>query len=140
MGTYDFIRTHYPIYGRKVGVLVAKGEVDLGVCICGTGIGINNGAQKVKGVRAACVTDVQTAVAAEEHLNANVIGCGGRVVGIGTIEYILDAFLKAKYQPTPERDALIKKIDEMIPDNDCIENDHIFDLYNKRWAEGYYHD
>ncbi len=129
VGTHDFIRTHYPIYGRKVGVLVAKGDVDLGVCICGTGIGINNSAQKIKGVRAACVTDVQTAVAAKEQLNANVIGCGG-----------LDAFLKAKYQPTPERDALIQKIDNMIPDNDAIENDHIFDEYNKKWAEGYYHD
>ena len=86
------------------------------------------------------MTDVQTAVAAKEQLNANVIGCGGRVVGVGTIEYILDAFLKAKYQPTPERDALIKKIDNMIPDNDAIENDHIFDEYNKKWAEGYYHD
>ena len=136
VGTYDFIRTHYPIYGRKVGKLVATGEAD----ICGTGIGINNSAQKIKGVRAACVTDVQTAVAAKEQLNANVIGCGGRVVGIGTIEYILDAFLKAEYQPTPERDALIAKIDNMIPDNDAIENDHLFDEYNKKWAEGYYHD
>ena len=117
-----------------------KVKADLGVCICGTGIGINNSAQKIKGVRAACVTDVQTAVAAKEQLNANVIGCGGRVVGVGTIEYILDAFLKAKYQPTPERDALIQKIDNMIPDNDAIENDHIFDEYNKKWAEGYYHD
>ena len=131
VGTYDFIRTHYPIYGRKVGKLVATGEADLGVCICGTGIGINN---------SACVTDVQTAVAAKEQLNANVIGCGGRVVGIGTIEYILEAFLKAQYQPTPERDALIQKIDNMIPDNDAIENDHLFDEYNKKWAEGYYHD
>lgn len=139
VGTYDFIRTHYPIYGRKVGKLVATGEADLGVCICGTGIGINNSAQKIKGVRAAS-TDVQTAVAAKEQLNANVIGCGGRVVGIGTIEYILEAFLKAEYQPTPERDALIAKIDNMIPDNDAIENDHLFDEYNKKWAEGYYHD
>lgn len=140
VGTYDFIRTHYPIYGRKVGKMVATGEADLGVCICGTGIGINNGAQKVKGVRAACVTDVQTAVAAKENLNANVIGCGGRVIGIGSIEFMLEAFLKAEYQPTPEKDALIKRIDEMIPDNDCIANDHLFDEYLQKWDEGFYHD
>ena len=140
VGTYDFIRTHYPIYGRKVGKLVATGEVDLGVCICGTGIGINNAAQKVKGVRAACVTDVQTAVAAKENLNANVIGCGGRVVGIGSIEYILEALLKAEYKPTPEKEALIAKIDNMVPDNDCIENDQLFDEYLKKWDEGFYHD
>lgn len=140
VGTYDFIRTHYPIYGRKVGKLVVTGEVDLGVCICGTGIGINNAAQKVKGVRAACVTDVQTAVAAKENLNANVIGCGGRVVGIGSVEYILEAFLKAEYKPTPEKEALIAKIDNMVQDNDCIENDQLFDEYLKKWDEGFYHD
>jgi galactose-6-phosphate isomerase len=136
----DFIRTHYPIYGRKVGKLVATGEADLGVCICGTGIGINNAAQKVKGVRAACVADVQTAVAAKENLNANVIGCGGRVIGIGSIEYILEAFLKAEYKPTPEKEALIAKIDGLIGENDCIENDHLFDEYLQKWDEGYYHD
>lgn len=140
VGTYDFVRTHYPIFGRLVGKAVATGQAEVGVCICGTGIGINNSAQKVKGVRAACVTDVQTAVAAKENLNANVIGCGGRVVGIGTIEYILEAFLKAQYKPTPEKDALIAKIDGLIGDNDAIENDHLFDEYNKKWAEGYYHD
>ena len=140
VGTYDFIRTHYPIYGRKVGKLVATGEADLGVCICGTGIGINNAAQKVKGVRAACVADVQTAVAAKENLNANVIGCGGRVIGIGSIEYILEAFLKAEYKPTSEKDALIAKIDGLIGENDCIENDHLFDEYLQKWDEGYYHD
>lgn len=140
VGTYDFIRTHYPIYGRKVGKLVATGAVDLGVCICGTGIGINNAAQKVKGVRAACVADVQTAVAAKENLNANVIGCGGRVIGIGSIEYILAAFLQAEYKPTPEKDALIQKIDDLVPDNDCISNDALFDEYLQKWEEGYYHD
>ena len=140
VGTYDFVRTHYPIYGRKVGKAVATGQADLGVCICGTGIGINSAAQKVRGVRGACVADVETAIAARENLNANVIGCGGRVVGIGTIEDILEAFLNAEYKPTPEKDALIAKIDGMIGENDCIENDGIFDEYLKKWDEGFYHD
>ena len=86
------------------------------------------------------MADVQTAVAAKENLNANVIGCGGRVLGVGTIEYILEAFLKAEYKPTPEKEALIAKIDNMVPDNDCIENDQLFDEFEKKWAEGYYHD
>lgn len=140
VGTHDFIRTHYPIFGRKVAKAVATGEADLGVCICGTGIGINNSAVKVKGIRAACVSNVQAAVAAKENLNVNVIGCGGRVIGIGTIEFMLEAFLKAQYKPTPEKDALIAKIDAMIEDNDCIENDALFDEFEQKWAEGYYHD
>ncbi|WP_196593458.1 galactose-6-phosphate isomerase subunit LacB [Pectinatus sottacetonis] len=140
VGTHDFLRTHYPIFGRKVGKLVAENEVDLGICICGTGVGINTAAQKVKGVRGALVCDVQTAIAAKEDFNANVVGTGGRVVGVGTIEYILDAFLKAEYKPTPERNALIQKINNMIPANDCIENDNIFDEYLKKWQNGFYHD
>lgn len=120
--------------------MVTQHEVDMGICICGTGVGINVSAQKVKGIRGALVGDVQTAIAAKENLNANVIGMGGRVVGVGTIEYILNAFLKAKYKPTPEKEALIKKIDNMIDNNDCIDNDRIFDEYLKKWQEGFYHD
>lgn len=140
VGTYDFVRTHYPIYGRKVGALVSQGDVDLGVCICGTGVGINSAAQKIKGVRGALVCDVQTAVAARENLNANVIGVGGRVVGVGTIEYILESFIAAQYKPTPDKEALIKKIDDMIDENDTLENDAIFAEYLQKWDQGYYHD
>lgn len=139
-GTYDFVRTHYPIYGRKVGVAVAKGEADMGVCICGTGVGINMAAEKIEGVRGALVRDVQTAVYAKEQLNANVIGMGGRVVGQGTIEYILDAFIDAQYKLTSENQALIQKIDGLIGKNDTIENDTIFDEFKKKWEEGFYHD
>ncbi|WP_100487245.1 galactose-6-phosphate isomerase subunit LacB [Sporolactobacillus pectinivorans] len=139
-GTYDKVRTHYPIYGRKVGAAVASGAADLGVTICGTGVGITNSVNKVKGVRAALVRDVGTAVYAREHLNANVIGMGGRISGVGLIENIVDAFLEAKYEPTPESEALIAKIDGIPMSDEANTNDHIFDEYNKKWDEGYYHD
>jgi len=93
------IAVDYPDYGAAVGRAVASGAVDLGVCACGTGIGISIAANKVEGVRAAVVHDVTTARLAREHNHANVICFGGRTVGPTTALDALEAFLAATPQP-----------------------------------------
>ena len=81
-GTDSYESCPYPKYGEKIGKAVADGEVDLGVAICGTGLGISMAANKVHGVRAAVCSEPYTAKMAREHNNANVIAFGARVIGI----------------------------------------------------------
>ena len=87
----------YPIPGEKVGRLVASGEADLGVLICGTGVGISLAANKVKGIRAAAVSDTATARLIREHNNANVIAIGARIVGEELAKDIIKTFLTTDF-------------------------------------------
>jgi ribose 5-phosphate isomerase B len=97
-GTYDESSCDYPVFALKVAETVASGEAELGILLCGTGIGISIAANKVKGIRAACVTNPFMAAATREHNNANIIALGGRVVSPEQAGEILDAFLSASFQ------------------------------------------
>ena len=113
-GTYSAARCDYPVYGEKVALAVRSGEVDRGVLICGTGVGISLSANKVRGIRAAVCSEPYTAAMARRHNNAQIIAFGARVVGIDTAKMIVDAFLQAEFEGGrhAERVALISGIEE----------------------------
>lgn len=105
----------YPEYGEKVGRAVAEGKVDAGVLICGTGIGISIAANKVKGVRAAVVSEPVSARLTKEHNNANIIAFGSRIVGIEMAKEIVSAWLNAEYIGSGRHERrvdMIRKIEE----------------------------
>jgi len=81
VGTESSASVDYPDFGIRAATLVGRGEVDRGVLVCGTGIGMSVVANKVKGVRAALISDLYTAIQSRKHLNANILVLGGRVIG-----------------------------------------------------------
>ena len=97
-GTDGDERVDYPVYGKAVARAVANGKCDLGILICGTGIGISLAANKVHGIRAAVCSEPYSAELTRRHNNANIIAFGARVVGTAMAERIVDAFLEAEYE------------------------------------------
>ena len=97
-GTHTTERTDYPIYAQKVSKAILSGECELGILICGTGIGISIAANKMDGIRAAVCSEPYSAALTRTHNNANIIAFGARVVGTATAETIVDAFLNAEYE------------------------------------------
>ena len=97
-GTDSTESCDYPIYGEKIGHAVASGEVDFGIAICGTGLGISLAANKVHGIRAAVCSEPYTARLSRQHNNANVLAFGSRVIGIELAKMIIDEFLGAEFE------------------------------------------
>ncbi|MDW7662942.1 MAG: ribose 5-phosphate isomerase B [Bacillota bacterium] len=88
----------YPDYALKVAESITSGECELGVLVCGTGLGISIAANKVKGIIAAPVSDTFSAEMARCHNNANILALGERVVGEGLALKIVDTFFEATFE------------------------------------------
>lgn len=97
-GTHSAASVDYPDYGRAVGEAVQSKKADLGIVICGTGIGISLAANKVEGIRAAVVSDTFSARMARMHNNANVLAFGSRVVGKGLAIDLVKAWLDSSFE------------------------------------------
>lgn len=97
-GTKSLESVDYPDFGKAVGQAVVSGEIDRGIVICGTGIGISIAANKVKGVRCALCNELYSAKMSRHHNNANVLAMGGRVIGPGLAIEIVRVFLQEEFE------------------------------------------
>ena len=96
-GTKSSDSVDYPDFAEKVARLVAAGEFDRGILVCGTGLGMAIAANKIPGIRAATVTDVEMARLSREHNNANVLAVGGRILDRKRALEIVRAFLETPF-------------------------------------------
>ena len=96
-GTFSADSVDYPDYAEKVCEKIVSGEVDKGILLCGTGIGISIAANKIKGIRCAHVTDEFCARMAVEHNNANVLAMGGRITSPEQAKLFVKAFFTGTF-------------------------------------------
>ncbi len=114
LGTDSLDSCDYPVYAAKLSKYIQEGKAEYGILVCGTGIGMSMAANKHRGIRAACCSDVFSATATRQHNNANVLCFGERVVGAGLAFLLVDAFLSTEYQGGRHQNRvdLIAKIEE----------------------------
>ena len=98
LGTHSEDSVDYPVYGKLCGQTVASGKADLGVVVCGTGIGISIAANKVKGIRCGLCTSVEMAHLTKQHNNANVLDLGGRTTKPELAMAIVDEWLDTEFE------------------------------------------
>lgn len=106
-------RTDYPARAEDVAKAVISGQAERGIVICGTGVGISIAANKVHGIRCACVSEPVSAQMCRAHNNCNMIAFGARIVGPQLAEAIVDAFLETEPEGGrhAERVELIMKLE-----------------------------
>jgi ribose 5-phosphate isomerase B len=107
-------KVDYPVPGRMVAEAIRRGEIDRGVLVCGTGVGISLAANKVPGIRAGVCSEPYTAKMIAEHNNCQIVAMGARVVGVELAKMICDAFFAAQFEGGrhARRVGLIRQVEE----------------------------
>lgn len=113
VGTFSSESCKYPVIAHDLCTVLQNGEAELGILICGTGVGMSICANKHKGIRAACVSDTFSARLTRMHNDSNVLCFGERVVGYGLAMELVDAFIETEFEGGrhAERVALINDIE-----------------------------
>ena len=110
VGTDDYSSCDYPDIAYTACEKIKNKEVDLGVLICGTGVGMSLAANKVKGIRACVCSETYSARLCREHNDANVLCFGERVIGIETAKELVSAFLNATFEGGKHK----KRVDKIL--------------------------
>lgn len=98
VGTDSTASCDYPLFAKALCKTLQEGKAELGILICGTGIGMSMAANKCKGIRACACSDTFSARLTRVHNDANVLCFGARVVGEGLAYDLVDAFLDAEFE------------------------------------------
>ena len=98
LGTYSTDSVDYPDYAHKMAKTILSGQADLGILVCGTGIGISIAANRHKGIRAALLYSDEAAKMAKAHNNANIIVFGGRTMTSEDVIKRIDTFMQTTYE------------------------------------------
>ena len=97
-GIYEQVSVDYPDIATKLCAGITSGEQELGILVCGTGIGMSIAANKIKGIRAAACSEHFSAKFTRLHNNSNVLCLGGRVIGVGTAIELVDLFVDTEFE------------------------------------------
>ena len=119
-GAENLTSVDYPDYARKVCGLILNGDAELGILICGTGIGISIAANKIKGIRAALCHTEFSARMSRLHNNANVLVLGGRIVGTDLALEIAKTFLTSDFSNESRHQKRIDKITDIENSNGIL--------------------
>ena len=111
-GIYENISVDYPDIAVKVAQKIIDKTCELGILVCGTGIGMSMAANKVNGIRAAACSDHYSAKYTRLHNDANILCLGGRVIGVGTALELTDLFVDTKFEGGRHQNR-IKKISDI---------------------------